>query len=580
MGYGRSTSISIVVIFVGALLLMACAPGATRTGDRNAETSKPEPLTSIPTANHYLAIWVKDTPKHGGVLQRSEGNVAPSLDLIAEGTSGSHTPVMLVYNSLLEYHYKPDDKMGFPTDIRPGLAERWEVSKDGLTYTFHLRKGVKFHDGKEFTSADAKYSIERIMKPPPRTPSLRSGWYTEVVDRMETPDPYSFEIRLKDIDAAFISKIAAGYTPMVPKHILEPFNARITDEHVDKVVGTGPFRMVKGKREVSWHHEKFKDYWKKDSQGKQLPYLDGVDTYVIIEEASRAAAFEAGQLDTLTTGGVADEKEREMLDRMGNKIFEYKQAEVGGLGNALFFNSSRKPYNDVRVRKAIIMGINWRAVEEVALRNNSCIGGYMPPQGQWGISCAEVAKIKGYGSATAEESAEAKRLLAEAGYANGFEANMLMGYSADTDAKHQMFQPMLAEIGIKVNLRPLERTAYYNAMTTGDFELNGMGALASLDDPNDHIGTWVICEGGRNYGKYCDPKVEDLFKQQSRELDLEKRKKIYRELELHLLDQAPLVNQWSTGAAVGSLSRTYVKGWLPMAGRHTQQLWDTAWLDK
>ena len=580
MSVSIKTYLLLACLGLSSPIFAACGPSAARPGDNMGATGKEVGSGEVPTAGVYLAKWVNDTPKPGKVLQRSEGNVAPSLDLIAEGTSGSHTQVMPVYNSLLEYHYAAEDKMGFPSKITPGLAERWDISKDGLTYTFNLRKGVKFHDGKEFTSADAKFSIERIASPPPKMVSLRQGWYSEVVDKMETPDPYTFVVKLKDGDAAFISKVAAGYTPMVPKHILEPFNAKITDGNLDKLIGTGPFKMVKGKREVSWHLEKHQDYWKKDSQGRQLPYLDGIDTYVIVEDASRAAGFESGQLDTVAYGAPAQEELEGILKRMGDKVVEHKYTSVGGLGNGMYFNVAKKPYSDVRVRKAIAMAINWRAVEQNVHGGRNCIGGYMPAQGLWGISCAEVAKMKGYGSATAEDKAEAKRLLAEAGYPNGFEANMLMGYGPTNDQMHQMYQPMLAEIGVKVNLRPLERTAYYNAMTTGDFEMNSMGAIASIDDPNDHLGTWVICAGGRNYGQFCDPKVEDLFKQQARELDFEKRKKIYRELELYLLDQIPLVNYWATGTAIGTVSRSYFKGWLPMGGRHTQQLLDTAWLDK
>ena len=102
-------------------------------------------------------------------------------------------------------------------------------------------------------------------------------------------------------------------------------------------------------------------------------------------------------------------------------------------------------------------------------------------------------------------------------------------------------------------------------------------AQAAADDPNDHISQWIICAGGRNYGKYCDQKVEDLFKRQAGELDFEKRKKIYKEMEEYLLDQAPLMNYWSKSYA---MSRAYLRGWLPMGGNHTNMLYETAWLDK
>ncbi len=566
----------LALVLTLGLSVAACAPASTQTGERGVDKgAAPQLSADSNKVAFWMSKWENDKPKAGGVMKRSQSTVAPSLDLISEGTQGTHVPVMPVYNSLLEYQYDIGDNVGFPSKIVPGLAERWSVSNDGLTYTFNLRKGVKFHDGKEFTSADAKFSIERIMKPPPKTPSLRSAWYTQVVDKLETPDPYTFVIKLNDLDAAFIAKIAAGYSPMVPKHILEPFNARITEVDLAKVVGTGPFKLVSGKREVSWHLKKNENYWKPG-----MPYLDAIDDFVIIEAASAAAAFEAGELDTTSDSAIDQSKLRSIIQRMEDKVNAFSSVSAGGLGGTMFFNTNRKPFDDVRVRKAIMMGIDWRAIEKVVYEGRSCIGGYQAPQGNWGISCEEVAKIKGYGASTPENKVEAKKLLAEAGYPNGFDVTILMGYGATNDQIHQMVQQMLPEIGVKVNLRPMERTAYYNAMNTGDFEMNSMGALAALDDPNDHLALWIICEGGRNYGKFCDQKVEQLYKQQSKELNVEKRKKIYRELELYLLEQAPMVQAWGTGEAIGIVNRSYMKGWIPMAGRHTQFNWETIWMDK
>lgn len=260
--YLRATSILAILLLIS--LSMACAPVSQQSA--TVGTGGPDPKAeqedSIPKASVWLSKWQAEKPKAGGILVKGQGNTAPSLDTIAEGTIGTHMISMLSYNTLLEYQYDASDEVGFPSKIVPALAEKWEQSKDGMTYTFNLRKGVKWHDGKEFTSADAAYSIQRIMEPPPKMPSLRQGWYKGVVDKIETPDAYTFVIRLSDVDAAFIQKIAAGYTPMVPKHVLEPFNSRIGTTDADKVVGTGPFKLVKAERDIGYELRKNENYWK------------------------------------------------------------------------------------------------------------------------------------------------------------------------------------------------------------------------------------------------------------------------------------------------------------------------------
>lgn len=330
---------------------------------------------------------------------------------------------------------------------------------------------------------------------------------------------------------------------------------------------------MSAERDIGYELRKNENYWK---QGQ--PYLDGINIQLILEEATRVAAFKSGRLDDLTdgmpTGRIARDQ---LLKEISDQVNFYQWRSVSGLGNGMLFNTAKKPYSDMKVRKAVMMGIDWRGIEKVALENDSCVGSFMPPGGGWGMSCEDVAKLKGYRTPTAEDKAEAKKLLAEAGYGSGFETTVLTGYSSNLDRISQLVQPMLAEIGIKVNLRNLERTAYYSAMTNGDFEMNSMGAIASLNDPNDHIATWIICSGGRNYGKFCDPKVEDMFKQMSRELNPEKRKQMFRELDQYLLDQVPMVN---THAGGNGANRKYVKGFIPMGGRHSQMLWETVWLDK
>ncbi|GEM_PF-376896 len=567
-----------------AAILAACGPVAKPTTEGGQPSSSAGQAIGgrIGDLPDGIRPGTWGTPKLGGVLRRPNSNEAPSLDVIAEGTNGTHIQTQPLYNTLLEYEYDSKDTLSFPSKIIPGLAERWEVSKDGLTYTFHLRKGVKFHDGKEFTSADAEYSIRRIMDPPPKLPSLRQSWYKGVVAKMATPDPYSFEVTLSDLDAAFTKKIAAGYTPIVPKHVLEPFNARIGVTDIDKLAGTGPFKFVKGERAVSWHLVKNENYWKKDAQGRPLPYLDGMDIFIMKEESSRVAAFRAGQLESLADAMPGVPGMKAMMKEMGDRIVTFRYYSPSGQPGGLQFNTTKKPFDDVRVRKAIVMGIDWPLVLEKALEydnvgTEACISSPMLSFGEWGIPCEKMMQRTEYKNKTDKELAEAKKILADAGYPNGIDVSILSGYGVTYDNAVQMWQPMLERIGVRVKIKPLERTAYYTAMTTGDFDFNPMGLLASLDDPNDHFSIMWTCGAGRNYGKFCDQKVDQLYYAQAKEMDDAKRKNMVMELQEYTLNQFAMVS--TTGPGYAS-NMAYLKGWLPMGGRHTQFLWETAWLDK
>ena len=206
------------------------------------------------------------------------------------------------------------------------------------------------------------------------------------------------------------------------------------------------------------------------------------------------------------------------------------------------------------------------------------MGAFMPPKGDWGIASEDMAKRPGFHSPTPQDIQEAKKLLADAGYPNGFDIVSNNGYGDTQDRTNQLLIEMLKPMGIKLTIRQLERTSYYAALDNRDFQMAPMGHAHVLDDPNDHIATYYITEGGRNYSQFSDPKVDAMYKEQSRTMDSEKRKKIVRELQEYMLEQMPfIVVSWSDQRR--DLWYPYVKGYNPTSV-YTAFRRETVWLDK
>ena len=226
------------------------------------------------------------TPQPGGTLNVVIQPEPPGLMLgiLQNG------PVQMVsgdiYESLLRYN--------FDLSPEPQLAESWEISEDGKTYTFNLRKGVTFHDGTPFTSADVKFSMDVFL----RETHSRMRTYMEHVESIETPDDHTVVFNLKYPFGPFLGIFEAGTAPMIPKHIYEGTDF-VNNEANNTPIGTGPFKFKEWAKGSYIHFVKNEDYYMDG-----LPYVDEVYYHVIPDAASRAVAYETGKVDVLPGGSV------------------------------------------------------------------------------------------------------------------------------------------------------------------------------------------------------------------------------------------------------------------------------------
>jgi len=475
---------------------------------------------SGPTSAHAA-----DQPRSGGTLTMWTQGDPPNFDLHQNSTFMVNWAMAPCYNQIVQFD--PLD----PTKIIPDLAERWEMAPDGKSYTFFLHKGVKFHDGKVLTSADVKVSLDRIREPPQGVVSPRAGAFAAVED-IQTPDEFTVVIRLSRPNPSLLDNLAQGWMAIYPKHVLDK-----EGDMKKAVVGTGPFKLKRYTRGVSIELEKNPDYFVKGR-----PYLDGITLYIIPDFGTAYAAFRTKRLLLMSFAqeSTAHQAEAELTGRVViQKVPGFSMRPVFNM------NTRREPWNDIRVREAVSLAIDRQAAIKVITDGEGRVGGFLPPGGKWALPIEELQNIPGYGLDKSADRERAKRLLAEAGYPNGFRTTMLTRMGTQFERISVFLRGELGKIGIEATLDVKETAAAYEVLNTRAFDAAPWGTAVALDDPDAVFGEHYTCDAVRNYAQLCLPEVDDLFNKQSQTLDFEERLRLVHEMERKaLLAFGRLVSHW------------------------------------
>src|SRR5215469_1863590 len=280
-----------------------------------------------------------DTPRRGGVLLAVIGADPPSLDPHQESTFANIELVAPLYSTLLQF-----DPYKYPKIIGD-LATDWKISPDGLTYTFKIHPGVRFHDGSPLTSADVKASYDKIVFPPTGVRSVRKNAYS-AIEKVEAPDPVTVVFKLKFPSASLLDNLASPWNVIFPKKYLDQ-DPNYFKTHV---VGSGPFKFKNYTRGSTFEGERNPDYFVKDR-----PYLDGYKFFISPETTVRAAAIRSGRayIEFRDLPGAEVEAIRKQL---GDKIAVQEVSATGWWGISV--NNTIKPFNDARVRKALTLGLD------------------------------------------------------------------------------------------------------------------------------------------------------------------------------------------------------------------------------
>jgi peptide/nickel transport system substrate-binding protein len=506
----------------------------------------------------------QDKPRSGGELVFVVPSEPPSYDAHQEETFGVIHPLAPHYSNLLRVD--PNDRTG--TKPVGDLAESWTVSKDGLTYTFKLRRGVKFHDGSEMTSRDVKASYDKIISPPAGIRSLRKATYV-AMEAVEAPDPYTIRFRLKWPESSFLLKAASPWNWIFRADII----AKDPHWYEKNVMGTGPFKFVEHVKGSHWVGKKNPDYW---DRGK--PYLDGYRAIFISNSAAQVAAIR-GERAHIQFRGFTPADRDSLVQALGPKITVQESPWDCVLLVAM--NHEKKPFDDRRVRRALTLALDrWEAsrnLSRIAIVKE--VAGIQVPGTPWATPPQELEKLAGYGRDIAANRAEARRLLKEAGVPDGF------AFTFKNRGIPQPYEPVgiwlidqWRQIGLSVKQEFIEASSYYALLQSGDFQTTMDFQCSYVVEPDIDLGRF-LATGENNYGRHKDTTIDELYVKQSRATDPEERKRYLRSFERRLLDEEVHIIytlQWHR--IIPHSSR--VHGWTITPAHFLNNQLDAVWLSE
>src|SRR6202171_2764713 len=310
-------------------------------------------------------------PKQGGILRVYHRDSPGSASIHEEATYSTNVPFMPVFNNLVVY--KQDVAQNSLESIVPDLAESWAWSSDGKTLDFKLRQGVKWHDGKPFTSNDVKCTFNMVMGKSPQKfrKNPRKSWYDEVAD-LTTNGDFEVAFNLKRPQPALLALLASGYTPVYPCHV-SPAEMRTHP------IGTGPFKFVEFKANESIKLVKNPDYFKKG-----LPHLDGIDYTIIPNRSTAILAFVAGKFDITFPTEVSIPLLKDVKTQAPQAICVFEPTNVS---TNIIVNSTSPPFDNPDIRRAMALALDRKAFISILFEGQADVGGTMlpAPGGVWGM---------------------------------------------------------------------------------------------------------------------------------------------------------------------------------------------------
>ncbi len=506
----------------------------------------------------------QDKPRSGGELVFVVPSSPPSYDAHREETFGTIHPIAPHYNTLLRTD--PTDKLG--AKVIGDLAESWTISTDQKTYTLKLRHGVKFHDGSEFTSKDAKASYDKIIFPPAGVASNRTGEYIDV-EAVQAPDPYTVVFKLKYPSASFLNSLASPWNWIYKADIL----AKDPRWYESNVMGTGPFLFVEHVKGSHWVGKKNPNYWDK---GK--PYLDGYRAIFITDSAAQVAAIR-GERAMIQFRGFSPAERDSLVQALGKKITV--QESPWNCLILVALNHDKKPFDDKRFRRALTLALDRyqgsQALSKIAIVKE--VAGVQVPGTQFATPAAELEKLAGYGRDIAKNRADAKRLLKEAGVPDGFSfVYKNRGIPMPYEPISVWLIDQWRQIGLNVRQEVIEPAKYYSELRGGNFDAAADFQCGYTVDPDLDLYKFESHEKSpSNYSRYNDRTLDELYEKQGRATNAEERKKYVRDFEKRLLDEEVhymYTLQWHRIVP----HNAKVRGWTITPSHYLNQQLDTVWL--
>jgi peptide/nickel transport system substrate-binding protein len=462
------------------------------------------------------------TPKRGGTLNFAISAETPHYDCHGSDTYATLHFAAPFYSTLIRFNLPK-----FP-EVEGDLAQSWTVAPDLMTYTFRLHSGVKFHDGTPLTSADVKATYDRLRDPPQGVVSTRKATFADI-GTIETPDPLTVVFKMKAVNAAMLEHFASPWNCIyAAKDLAADPNAPKA-----KINGTGPFAFVEHVKGSHVSGKKNDDYFKKG-----LPYLDGFKGIFTLQAAAMLNALQGGQVLAEFRGISPAERDR-LVQAMGDKIRIEESSWT--LNLLVVFNTEKKPFDDVRVRKALLMAIDrWGGSQGLArISTLRAVGGVIRPGSPFATPEAELVKLPGFAKDIKAAREEAKKLLAEAGVPNLsltlHNRNLAMPYTPAGIFLADQWR----QIGVTVDHKQFDTAPYLATMNAGNHDVAIDFSNLFMDDSSLGLAKYLsVDRAPENRSRSKDPELDKLYDDHLRERDPEKRKALIRAFEKRLFEQA------------------------------------------
>jgi peptide/nickel transport system substrate-binding protein len=491
-------------------------------------------------------------PKPGGELV-VRSRAVRGLDPHFETWETTLQVVHQAYNALIKFNHDG-------TKILPDLAESWEQT-DELTYIFRLRQGVRFHEvppvnGRELTSEDVKYSIERQMTDQPGK-FQHAYFFLGKLAGIDTPDRYTVVFKTREPYAPFMNYLASPWTVIVAREVVE--------RHGDlqrHAIGTGPFIMQEYRRDQEALFVKNPHYFKKG-----LPYLDEVRIQYIIDPAAATAAFRGRQTD-ISPLEFAD------VDSIKASDPGVHVAEILSMFPVVL---RTQPYDDQRPLKPPFTEKKVRQAIQAALKPEEFIHitrsgwgvpmvGPIPPNRKpWALPPSDRPEYA---------PNQAKRWLAEAGYPHGFEVELIVGAPHDNVKDAQVVQDQLGKIGITVYVKTMELAQYYNKTYAYDYSMS-VHTMLSGEEPEESLRPYFVAHA--TYYRWGNKEVQRLIEEQAKVLDQAQRVEMIHKIQRLILDDAPNTFLYTPVYHIGV--QPWVKNYIVPTNLYDQR-YEEVWIER